>query len=114
MRYLLLGVWEESKTFSIDCEIKARIIGVETQMESFDFLLASLLLRQSIQHESLSAAEGQHIGKLTLDVLKSLHNDEQFMKKLYHLSESVRCKSTVAMQKVVWRLRQVKVIILLQ
>ena len=85
---VLLGVWEESKASSIDSEIRARIIGVETQMESFDFLfgllLASLLLRHSdnlskaLQHESLSAAEGQHIAKLTLDVLKSLRNDEQF------------------------------------
>ena len=85
---VLLRVWEESKSSSIDSEIRARIIGVETQMESFDFLfgllLASLLLRhsdnlsKSLQHESLSAAEGQHIAKLTLDVLKSLRNDEQF------------------------------------
>ena len=48
---VLLKVWEESKVSSIDSEIRARIIGVETQMESFDFLfgllLASLLLRLS-------------------------------------------------------------------
>ena len=81
-------MWEESKASSIDSEIRARISGVETQMESFDFLfellLASLLLRysdnlsKSLQHEFLSAVEGQHIAKLTLDVLKSLCNDEQF------------------------------------
>ena len=85
---VLLGVWEESKASSIDSEIRARIIGMQTQMENFDFLfgllLASLLLghsdnlSKSLQHESLCAAEGQHITKLTLDVLKSLRNDEQF------------------------------------
>ena len=85
---VLLEVWEESKASSLDSEIRARIIGVETQMENFDFLfgllLASLFLRHSdnlskaLQHKSLSAAEGQHTAKLTVDVLKSLRNDEQF------------------------------------
>ena len=85
---VLLEVWEESRASSLDSEIRARIIGVEAQMEQFDFLfgllLASLLLRHSdnlskaLQHKSLSAAEGQHTAKLTVDVLKSLRNDEQF------------------------------------
>jgi len=40
---VLLGVWEESKASSIDSEIRVKIIGVETQMESFNFLFGLLL-----------------------------------------------------------------------
>ena len=35
-------------------------------------------MSKALQHKSLSAAEGQHTAKLTVDVLKSLRNDEQF------------------------------------
>ena len=35
---VLLQVWEESKETNLESEIRARIIGVETQMHSFDFL----------------------------------------------------------------------------
>jgi len=85
---VLLGVWEESKESSLDSEMKFRIIGVESQMLKFDFLfgvfLGALILRhgdnlsKSLQHESMSAAEGQQIAKLTLDVIKSLRTPENF------------------------------------
>ena len=35
---VFLGVWEESKESHLDSDMKARIIGVDTQMQSFDFL----------------------------------------------------------------------------
>ena len=41
---ILLEVWEESKASSLDSEIRARIIGVEAQMEQFDFFLDYCLL----------------------------------------------------------------------
>ena len=82
---VLLGVWEES---NIDSETRARIIGVEVQMLSFDFLfgllLGSLLLRhgdnlsKTLQHKTMSSAEGQHLAKLTVDVLKSLRVNNKF------------------------------------
>ena len=38
---VVLGVWEEPKNSQIDSEMKAaRIIGIETQMLTFNFLLA--------------------------------------------------------------------------
>ena len=68
---VLLGVWEESKETHLDSDTKARIIGVDAQMQSFDFLfgvsLGALILNQSdnvsktLQHVNLSAAEGQHL-----------------------------------------------------
>ncbi len=68
--------------------MRARITGVETQMMKFDFLfgvcLGSLTLRHSdslsetLQHKTLSVAEGQRI-KLTVSVLQKMCADEQFV-----------------------------------
>ena len=85
---VLLGFWTESQEGHLDSEIEARVIGVEAQMHTFDFLfgvaLGSLILRhsdnlsKSLQHEHMSAAEGQELVKLTHEVLKSLRQPEQF------------------------------------
>ena len=85
---VLLALSEEWKESSTDSEIKAGIIGVQAQIASFDFLfgvsLGALILTHSdnlsktLQHKSMSTAEGQHIAKLTLDVLKSIRQPEQF------------------------------------
>ena len=67
--------------------MRARITGVNTQMHTFDFLFGvsfgNLLrhtdnLSKTLQHKSLSAAEGQRVAKLTLDVLQSLLNEDHF------------------------------------
>ena len=70
-------VWEKFPT-----------IGVDTQIHRFDFLFVicpgKLLLRhtdnlnKSDQKKSLSAAEGQRLACLTLDVLKLLHDEDNF------------------------------------
>ena len=85
---VLLGVWNEALSLQLDVEMRARITGVNTQMHTFDFLfgvsLGNLLLRhtdnlsKTLQHKSLSAAEGQRVAKLTLDVLQSLRNEDHF------------------------------------
>ena len=85
---VLLGVWEEAQSGRLDGEMKARIIGVETQMHTFNFLygvfLGELILRhtdnlsKALQHKSLSAAEGQHLARLTLEVLRSLRDSDRF------------------------------------
>ncbi len=61
-------------------------------MNSFDFLygvsLGALILAHSdnlsktLQHKSMSAAEGQQIAQLSLDVLKRMRQAEQF--KLFY------------------------------
>ena len=71
---VLLGVWEESMNSQIDSEMKARIIGIETQMLTFNFLLGISLgtlilqhsdnLSKSLQHDTITAAEGQQLAKL--------------------------------------------------
>ena len=65
----ILRLWDEAKDATKDTEIKARIIGVETQMNTFRFLygvsLGSLILHHSdnlsktLQQVSITAAEGQ-------------------------------------------------------
>ena len=83
---VLLQVWQEALDGSLDGEMRARIIGVEAQMMKFDFLfgvcLGSLILRHSdnlsktLQHKTLSAAEGQRIAKLTVSVLQKICSDD--------------------------------------
>ena len=61
---VLLGVWTEAQEGHLDSEIRARVIRVEAQMLTFDFLfgelLGSLILRhrdnlnKSLQHEHVS------------------------------------------------------------
>ena len=90
---ILLLVWGEALEGSLDGEMRARIIGVETQMKRSDFLfgicLGSLLLRHSdnlsstLQHKTMSAAEGQHVANLTVKVLEGMRSDEQFA-AFYH------------------------------
>ena len=107
---VLFAVWEESKESSLDSAIKARIIGVHAQMASFDFLfgvsLGALILTHSdnlskmLQHQSMSAAEGQHIAKLTLDDLKSIRQPGQFQ---LFLSESYLISSVLTFHLHLYR-----------
>ena len=65
---VLLDTWSVTLSSRLDGEMRARIIGVDTQMHTFDSLfgisLANLLLRhtdnlsKSLQQKSLSAAKG--------------------------------------------------------
>ena len=83
---VLLGVWEESKNSQIDSEMKARIIGIETQMLTSNFLfgisLGTLILQhsdnlsKSVQHDTITTAEGQQLAKLTI-----LMSSNSFVKK---------------------------------
>ena len=80
---VLFALWEESLESPLESDIKARVIGVQAQMRTFNFLygvsLGALILAhndnlsKTLQHKSMSAAEGQQIAKLSLDVLKRMH-----------------------------------------
>ena len=81
--------------------MKARIIGIETQMLTFNFLfgisLGTLILQHSdnlstsLQHDAITAAEGEQLAKLTIDVLKSIRKEDKFKsfydRVLLHQSE---------------------------
>ena len=81
-------LWECSLATVKDQEMRARIYGVKSCMQSFDFLfgviLGELLLRHSdnlsrtLQSPKISAAEGQQIASMTLKTLQTLRNGESF------------------------------------
>ena len=84
----LQSTWEEATEVARDTETKARIGGVAAQMKRFDFLfgvmLGEMLLRHSeylsktLQKKTISAAEGQHVGKMVIDTLQSLRTEESY------------------------------------
>ena len=81
-------LWEECLETRLDPDVKARIIGVKAQMNSFSLLFGVHLsktilqitdnLSRSLQKESRSAAEGQGIAALSLETLKACRSDEAF------------------------------------
>ncbi len=85
----LMLTWEETAKVVKDTDTKCRIYGVSKIMNSFDYIifgniLGEMLLKHSdnlsstLQHKSLSAAEGQKIAHMTLEVIKRLRNEESF------------------------------------
>ena len=74
---VLRQTWEESlEEGNVDTEVKARIIGVSSKMETFDFYVGvnvnKLILQMTdnlsriLQHEHLSASEGQSVAQCTI------------------------------------------------
>ena len=85
---VLIELWEKATEIVKDTETIARIQGVATQMSTFSFyfglVLGEMLLRHSdnlkktLQHDKLSAAEGQAIAVMTNTTLASLRNDTHY------------------------------------
>lgn len=84
----LQSTWDEAVTIAKDTETKAWIHGVSFQMKTFDYLYGYMLgelilhhtdnLSHTLQHKSLSAAEGQEISQRAIQTIQSIHNDESF------------------------------------
>ena len=84
----LSQLWDECLETRLDPDIKGRIIGVQTQMTTFDLLFGLQLsmkilkitdnLSRTLQKQSMSAAEGQSVAELTVKTLKSMRTDENF------------------------------------
>ena len=66
----------------------SRIIGISTTMRSFNFFFGVLLhelihrhsdnLSRVLQGSHVSAAEGQKMAKMTVKILQSIRNEENF------------------------------------
>ena len=76
------------KEGNVDTDVKARIIGVSSQMETFDFYVgvnvSKLILQmtdnlsRTLQHEHLSASEGQSVAQCTIKSLESIRSEESW------------------------------------
>ena len=71
-----------------DMEMSARVNGIASQLEKFDFLFGVMLgekvlrladnLSRTLQQKQLSAAEGNHAALLTCGILSALRSDSEF------------------------------------
>ena len=85
---VLLQLWEDCLETRLQSDIRARIIGVQSQMESYKYLYGVMLgllilkhsdnLSRSLQKTDISASEGQEIASFTVKTLKLMRNEEHF------------------------------------
>ena len=83
---ILQDTWDKALEVAKDTDSKAKINGVSAQMKKFEFLFSTILgeillrhcdnLSQMLQSKTMSAAEGQKVGKMVIDTLQSIRNDE--------------------------------------
>jgi len=81
-------LWDEALEGSLNSEMKARIQGVSSQMETFQFLFGILLaemvfrhtdnLSKTLQKPELSSLQGYEIAMLTVKTLQSIHTESNF------------------------------------
>jgi len=84
----LKQLWEECLTTSLQPDVKGRIIGVQSQMMKFDVLFGLKLserilkitdnLSKTLQKQSLSAAEAQHVTTLSVTTLEKMRTADNF------------------------------------
>ena len=86
----LFRLWEDSLEIVRETDMRARIIGVNSCMKTFNFFFGVVLgelvlshsdnLSKSLQSTRLSATEAQKIVVMTVKTLESLRTDENFEK----------------------------------
>ena len=85
---VLKKLWDECLESKLVPEVKGRIIGVKAQMSTYDMLFGLKLsekilkltdnLSRTLQKQTLSAAEGHSVAKMTIKTLKALRTNEHF------------------------------------
>ena len=85
---MLQELWDFVLDDNVDPDIRARVSGVRTQMESFDYFfgisIAELVLRHgdnlsaTLQNSTISAAEGHRVASLTVNTIAMMRTDESF------------------------------------
>lgn len=85
----LMGVWKHClENDRMQTDLKARIIGVEKQMKSFDFFFGLSIghrlfshtdnLSRTLQAEKMSACQSKRNANLVVSVLEAMRNEESF------------------------------------
>ena len=84
----LCHLWDQCLDTLLDPDAKARVIGVKAQMSGYSLLFGFHLsktilmhtdnLSRTLQKQSMSAAEGQEIAKLTVVTLEKMRSEEAF------------------------------------
>uniref|UniRef100_H3B5T8 TTF-type domain-containing protein n=1 Tax=Latimeria chalumnae TaxID=7897 RepID=H3B5T8_LATCH len=87
---VLQKTWIADKDRVLNPETKIRILGVSSQMKSFDFLFGAALgevlfhhcdnLSTTLQSPEICASEGQNLARMTVVTLKSLSSEAEFKK----------------------------------
>ncbi len=85
---VLQELWDIVLDQNLDSEVRARVIGVKAQMESFDYYFGVCIgelvlshadnLSKTLQSKTISAAEGQHIAEMTITVLNKMRSTEAY------------------------------------
>ena len=85
---VLQEVWDECLESRLQPEIRSRVIGVQAQMQRFNYIFGVVLgerilkhtdnLSRTLQHKDLSAAEAQAVAELSVKTLQMMRNDESF------------------------------------
>ncbi len=85
---VLQNLWEVAVTVLHDTEVIARVQGVESQMQTFDFFFGLVLgetlfrhsdnLSRTLQKKDFSAVEAQVIAEKTVATLQGIRNDDSF------------------------------------
>ncbi|XP_065891716.1 zinc finger MYM-type protein 1-like [Dysidea avara] len=84
----ILSLWEEALECTSETEMKARIQGFSSQMDTFKFyfslILAEMILRhtdnlsKSLQNPELASTQAYEIAMLTVKTLQSIHIEANF------------------------------------
>ena len=117
VNYNTLGIlWEEclQSPTRLDPDVKARIIGVQSQMSTFNLLFGLKLcerilkttdnLSKTLQKSTLSAANAQHIASLKVTTLHKMRTDTEF--QAFFASAESLCTSVGAGQPSLPRKRK--------
>ena len=67
---------------NVNPDVRARVIGVQVKMESFEFFFWHKCwqdnLSAALQSSTISAAEGQHLASLTVSTIAKIRMDQCF------------------------------------
>ena len=81
--------WDSVLDGSVDPDIRAQVIGVQAQMESFNYFFGISVgelvlshgdnLSAALQSSSISATEGQRVASLTVNTLAKIRTAESYL-----------------------------------